>query len=199
MPTAEKIFCAKAASAARGRLAQCVGRGRCPHQRGRVRHDADNPRALPSPASSLAMGTPAAMEMSKWPGVMNGRISSSNSATWPGLTARMRTRAPRTTSTLEAVVLAPDWSSEGGSSRRQRVAGPYLCAVLTRPAETTPLARAAAILPPPRKPMVSLSAMPTVLAGCLLRRKDIIVKGTARQTATQPSTRRTDYSGNSSR
>ena len=71
------------------------GGGAFEHQRGRVRHDADDPGARRQVARIVAVDTPAATEIRSLPGVA-GAISSSTAPMICGLTARMTTSAWRT-------------------------------------------------------------------------------------------------------
>ena len=102
-------------------------------------------RAAPS---NFASGTPAAMEMSKCSGAMPGRISSSNSGTWPGLTARIRHLAKLHDLQIGFRRSRAGFSVKSGAGRRRRIAGPDLRG-LDQAGRNHPLASAPAICPLP--------------------------------------------------
>ena len=112
-----------------------------------------------SPASSFASGTPAAMEMRQCLPVRWSRTSASTPPTWSGLTARTSTSANLATSGLDTVVFAP--TSLPNAARAASLGSLAITSpAVTSPARIKPRARAVAILPAPRKPMVSFADMP---------------------------------------
>ena len=90
--------------------------------------------------------------------------------TWSGLTARIKTLLLLATSELELVARPPTSFTKDVEALRLGSLASTSSAV-TSPARMKPLARAVAILPAPRKPIVNLEGMQRLVTGCYKCRK----------------------------
>src|SRR5581483_1893722 len=158
----ENNCCARSPSSARADLPSAYAAADAPTSAGVFGITRITRAPASSPPSSLASGTPAAIEIKRWSFVKLPRISCNTPATWSGLTASNSTLANFTTSRLDALALAPTSRPKAAQAAATGSLA-IICSGVASPARTKPRASAMPILPAPRKPIVRFADMPRLV------------------------------------